>query len=176
MKDGWWINYESGRVMEITEHERDIRDAATAKYLGVPASVSDRFKKYEIGTDRCRFLVDLMKRVRLMRVRGYGNYVTFNYWSPGGDAKPFAAIRRWASRNAGPVLLLNVANLATGRQEQVFAAAWPDFVKKQATAPQKCSEKGLKTGCKTRRNFCTFGETRTVRKNGRRADRIREAT
>jgi len=129
MRDGWFMNYSTGRLVGIAEHEQDIRKPDTAKQLSVPGKVFRGFEKYTVGTDRRRFLLDLMQQVPLMRIRGHGLYVTFEYWSVNGDDKPFAAVGEWASRYAGPALLLNVSNLATRRNLKVNAMLWGDFVK-----------------------------------------------
>lgn len=180
MTEGWWVNYETRRFLGLycpgMEHEIVIRDHKNQDWLGVPPSVAKAFNRYRPQVDRIRFLLYVMKHVPLMRIRGYGCRVQIQYWCPGGDDKPYAAVRRWAARWGGPRLLLEVSNLATRRHEHVMAGDWPAFVKRLAKTRQGCSNKGLKTGYENRRNFRTFGKTRTVRKDGRRAERIREAT
>ncbi len=182
MTEGWWVNYETKRFVGLycpgMEHEIVIRGQENQDWLGVPPSVAKEFNRYHPQVDRIRLLLFVMKHAPLMRIRGYGCRVQIQYWNPGGggDDKPYAAVRRWAARWGGPRLLLEVSNLATRRHEHVMAGDWPAFVKGQAKTPQGCSKTGLKTGCKTSRNFRTFGKTRTVKKDGRRADRIREAT
>jgi hypothetical protein len=126
MRDGWWINYNTGVSALITEHERDIRETRIAKRLCVPIEVFRGFADYTPVTDRIRFLTDVMKQVPLMRVRGHGAYASFEYCSPDGDEKPFEAIGRWVKRNAGPALLLNIVNLATKTNLQVMAGDWAD--------------------------------------------------
>jgi hypothetical protein len=61
-----------------------------------------------------------------MRVRDQGLYMTFEYAAK-SDRQPHALIRRWARRHAGPLTLLNVVNLSTGKWWRVFA---PEFMKR----------------------------------------------
>jgi hypothetical protein len=111
MKEGYWINYRSGKVFEITEHEQWIRDEGNARALGIPPRVFARFRDFVSGTDRDMFLLFLMKSAPVMRVRGHGVTVTFEFWSR-SNVRPMAAIRSWAKRNAGSANALNIVNLA----------------------------------------------------------------
>jgi hypothetical protein len=92
MTEGYWLNHKSGKVVQIYEHERDIRNPAIARQLGVPAKVFRRFKRFEIGRDRCRFLCWLMARVPLTRVRGHGGLFDSYEFAAKSDRKPYLHI------------------------------------------------------------------------------------
>jgi hypothetical protein len=125
MKKGYWMNYHTAEVFEIHEHERWIRAEGNAQRLGVPSRVVARFKTFRPATDRDDFLLFLMQKAPIMRVRGHGYSVTFEFWAKSAP-KPLATVRRWAERNAGPLTLLNIVNLARGAGVQVL---YKDFAR-----------------------------------------------
>ena len=116
MKDGWWINWRTGKTVAIAEHELDIRNPSVAKELGVPDEVFVKFRRYIPGRDRRKFLRWLMmaRGAPLIRVRVHGEYVSFEY-AAGRDALPMKAVRAWCRRYAGQVTCLRVVNLGTGK-------------------------------------------------------------
>jgi hypothetical protein len=130
MRDGWWANWKTGKLVAIHEHERDIRMPAVATQLGVPDDVFRRFGRYVPERDRCRFLFWLMSRLPLMRIRRHTLQVTFEYVAR-SDRKPLEAVAKWAGRHAGPATLLNITNLKTGRQRREFAALFLDRRRKR---------------------------------------------
>lgn len=122
MKDGWWVNYVTGRKVALAwgeQHEHVIRDWSAARRLGVPESVFAQFSRFRPDADRRRFLLWLMKLVPLMRVRGHGVYVSFEYASR-TDRKPVEAVGVIA-RRFGPATLLRVSNLEMRRHRNVLA-------------------------------------------------------
>lgn len=125
MREGFWLNYKTGKAVSIREHESDIRYPLIAhKLLGVPAKVFKQFPRFTTGTDRCKFLRWLLARVPLIRVRGHGVYVTFEF-SAASSRKPYAAIVKFSKR-LSPVMLLNIVNLRTGKAEQIIAVLFWD--------------------------------------------------
>ena len=123
MTEGYWLNYKSGKVVQIYEHERDIRHPAIARQLGVPAKVFSRFAQFAIGVDRCRFLRWLMARVPLVRVRQHRLHDSYEASFSGRSRKEvYAAIVKFTERQTPPDRFLNIANLRTGKSEQIIAS------------------------------------------------------
>jgi hypothetical protein len=118
--EGWWLNWKTGKLVCIREHEQDIRSPGVARKLGVPSEVFSQFSRYKVGRDRIKFLRWLLKTVPLVRIRDHaGEHVTFEY-AAGSDTKPYAAIKIWARRR-GPTTLLMLANIQTQRHRTVLA-------------------------------------------------------
>jgi len=114
MNDGFWLNYKNPiSIFTIHEHERWIRTPGNAKKLGVPKAVIKDFKQFTPEKDRDKFLMFVMGNAPVMRVRGHGIYVTFEYASK-TDAMPLKAVKKWCHGFAGPALFLRVVNLKTG--------------------------------------------------------------
>ena len=125
MKDGWWINTRSGKDFLIDEHERWIRRPGNAKKLGVPNNIQKDFSKFEPVKDRNEFLLHIMRRSPVMRVRGHGNYVTFEYASR-SRRDAIDSIWMWGLNNsAGPFTAIYIVNLATGEKTNIM---WRDFL------------------------------------------------
>jgi hypothetical protein len=119
MKEGYWINYKNGKVFNIVEHETWLRRRGNAKKLGVPPNVIRAFSEFEPVRDRDKFLMFIMQHAPVMRVRGHGNYVSFEYASRDRSA-PLEAIWDWAMDNAGPYTLLYIVNLVTKEKTQIY--------------------------------------------------------
>lgn len=114
MKEGYWLNYATGRTVCIGlygDHERWIREPGNARSLGVPAKVVNQFGRFQPEESREKFLTFVMRHSPVMRVRGHGHFVTFEFWARRDD-KTVKAIRWFAKRYLGPMTGLNVANLA----------------------------------------------------------------
>lgn len=172
MKDGWWINYQTRRFTGLycpgMEHETVLRSPDDQDWLGIPPAVAKSFIRFSPKADRIRLLRYAMKQVPLMRIRGYGVRVAFQYWSPSGDIEPYAMIDKWISRWGGLRLLLVVTNLATKRTEQVSASDWADFLKRQPTSPagvlnQRFQNRHAKSPIKT----ALFDKPKGVKRNVR---------
>jgi hypothetical protein len=78
----------------------------------VPAKVIRQFGRFRPEADRERFLVFVMRHSPVMRVRGHGSFVTFEYWARTDGKAVKQAVRRFAKRFLGPMTGLNVVNLA----------------------------------------------------------------
>lgn len=114
MKDGVWINYATGHVEPITEHETDLRDRAVADRLSIPKTVFERFKGFKPDRDRVRFLLWVYANLPLMRVRGHGVYTRFEFSSQ-DETQPYRAIRRFAGQHFGAAMMMSIANFVSGR-------------------------------------------------------------
>ena len=119
MKEGYWINYGNGKVFPIDEHERWLRTPGNAKKLGLPANVLAMFKKFKPEKDRDKFLLFVMQHADVMRARGHGNYISFEYASSSRQ-QPMDAIWEFGKENLGPFSSLNIVNFATKENTQIM--------------------------------------------------------
>jgi hypothetical protein len=113
MNDGFWINYRGNtKVVPIHEHETDIRNPAIWKKLGFNVKDMELFKPFKLGRDREKFLLWLMQKYPLMRVRGHGVSTTFDFNNRSRQA-PIDAIFEFGENNLGPFSRLYINNYAT---------------------------------------------------------------
>jgi len=119
MREGYWINYRTGKVFIVNEHEQWLRKKGNAKKLGLRANVVRAFDEFEPGRDRDKFLLFVMQNAPVMRVRGHGNYVSFEYASR-SRRDPIDAIWSWAEDNAGPFTELFIVNFATREKTTMY--------------------------------------------------------
>ena len=122
MKEGWWINFETGRTVALkcrnVDHESAIRNLENQKWLGLSPSVIQDIYRFKTIQDRDSLLIHLMKTAPLMRIRGHGDYVTFEF-SSDEEFQPLDAIRRWARKKAGESTVLNIVNFSGGQVRAV---------------------------------------------------------
>lgn len=56
MKEGWWVNYRTGRYVELKcghfDHEMALREPGNQAWLCVVASVAKRFARFQERRDR----------------------------------------------------------------------------------------------------------------------------
>lgn len=123
MKEGFWINYKTGREFAVDEHERWLRRKGNAKKLGLPKKVVEAFGEFEPERERNKFLLFVLRHAPVMRVRGHGNRVAFEYASRNLKA-PMDAIWLWGLDNAGPFTDLYIVNFASGEKTSIL---WKDF-------------------------------------------------
>ena len=123
MTEGYWGNYETGEYFQIDEHEMWIRREHNADKLGIPQAVQRKFKNYAIKEDRDSLLSYIFAHSPVMRFRGHGSYVTFEFncadWT-----KPLELVCKWCEANAGPLLGLKIVNFAT---DEIIETAWESF-------------------------------------------------
>lgn len=119
MKEGYWINYKNGKEFPIHEHEQWIREPKNAKKLGLSANVIKAFSKFKPEKDRDKFLLFIMKSAPVMRVRGHGNYATFEYASR-NRRDPMDAIWMWGQQNAGDFTGLRIINFSTKEEVSIM--------------------------------------------------------
>ena len=123
MKEGYWANYGTGKMVPVYEHEEFIRELGNAKKLGVSDKVIKSFGKFKPGKDRDKFLLFLMQNSQLMRIRDHGDFASFEY-SSHNRSDPMDVIWAWGKRNAGPYTGLLISNFATGEKTQIM---WEQF-------------------------------------------------
>jgi hypothetical protein len=119
MNEGYWINYERDITIPIDEHERFIRDPKNAKKIGLSPSVIKSFSKFKPVQDRDRFLLFLMQQAPIMRVRGHGSSITFEF-STHSRQTAMDSIWVFGKENAGPFTMLNIVNFATGEKVEML--------------------------------------------------------
>jgi len=146
MKEGWWVNYETGRYILLKcrglDHEAIIRDPENQKWLGLPPSVIKDIYRFKPVQDRDSLLLHIMKTAPLMRIRGHGDYVTFEFDSD-REYKPLAAIRKWARKNAGEMTVLNIVNLATRKGVGLTRAELNRYIRDKSAKPSVfCRQNG----------------------------------
>lgn len=123
-KSGYWINYQTGTEVGVGEHEAWLRNPQNAQMIGVPPQIVVDFAKFEPVKDRDALLRYVMQHAPIMRVRGHGREISFEY-SSSRSKGPLDAIWTWAEREAGPLTSLFIANLATGETTSML---YKDFV------------------------------------------------
>lgn len=124
MREGFWINYRSGKVFEVEEHEKFLRQPGNADKLGLSdALIHELFTKFKPVKDRDKMLTRLMHQAPVMRVRGHGNDVTFEFASS-SKRDPLEAIADFARMNLGPYSGMTIVNMATGESNYLL---YPDF-------------------------------------------------
>jgi hypothetical protein len=109
------MNYSNGKLFEIDEHERWVRDYTNAKKLGIPPVVQEGFKKFKPIRDRDKFLVWLMKKCPIMRIRGHGIYYTCEFANTNIE-DPLFYINKFMEDRAGCLTGILINNLATKNQ------------------------------------------------------------
>lgn len=112
MQEGLWINYSTGRQFDVHEHESWLRESGNARKLGVPPNVVNMFGRFTPVKDRDKFLLFVIQNAPVMRVRGHGASVSFEFASHSRN-DPMDAIWMWGKQNAGPFTTLEINNFAT---------------------------------------------------------------
>lgn len=124
MTDGYWINYRTGKIVQMPEHEQFIRDPKNAKRIGVPENVHSMASGIK---NREKYLLFLMAHAPLIRVRGHGSTVTFEMNSR--DRQDIMdAIWQWGKENAGPFTWMNITNFATKENTQMTFDEFEKFM------------------------------------------------
>ena len=123
MKDGFWLNYRTGEYYLIDEHEMWLRTPGNAQKLGVSQKLIDKFSDFTPVRDRNKFLIWVMQNSPVMRIRGHGGYVTFEYSSRSQSA-PLDTILMWGKNNLGPLSEMHIVNFAGSEMTNI---RWCEF-------------------------------------------------
>jgi hypothetical protein len=110
MQEGWWVNYRTGKDFYVKEHETWIRQPGNADKAGVPAEIQKKFSKFKAVQDRDKFLMFLMESCPLMRMRGHGSDITFEYYNS-NSRDAIEAVHKAAHDYGGRLSTLNIYNL-----------------------------------------------------------------
>jgi len=131
---GLWVNYATQEIFEIDEHERYIRRDGNAKKIGVPDYIVDEFDEFEPVKDRDKFLLFILDKSPLIRVREHGNYATFEFSARKAD-KVFEAINKVGNylglgQFSGMYIVNHADNTSASLTWQDFkkASQWTDKV------------------------------------------------
>ena len=120
MKEGFWGNYETGEYFRIDEHEKWLRRPGNAERLGIPSGAIADFPKYPT---REALLLSVYRRAPVMRWRGHGTSVTFEF-DGAGWARPLELICKWGRAFAGDRLHFHMVNFRT---MEIFDALWGEL-------------------------------------------------
>ena len=122
VKEGYWINYRTGKEFPVDEHEQWLRSSGNARKLGVPHGVVSMFGNFAPQKARDKFLMFVMANAPVMRARGHGSYATFEY-SSRDRQDPMDAVWMWGKRNAGTVHDLRIVNFATKETTEMCSSS-----------------------------------------------------
>lgn len=112
MKEGYWINFENNLVFQVDDHERWLRRNVNAEKIGVLFRIIDLFDKFTPVEDRYEFLLTVIANAPIIRVRGHGAYITFEFCSE-ETGKVFNVILRFCLEvEAGEYTELHMVNFA----------------------------------------------------------------
>lgn len=115
MTEGYWINYNTGKVIEMPDHELWIRDARNAKKIGLAANVHALAANIK---DREKYLLFILQHSPLMRVRGHGTEVGFQF-ATHSRQDAMDAILLFGKKNLGPGSWMMIDNFATKENTQM---------------------------------------------------------
>lgn len=136
MKEGWWINFETGRYVALKcrglDHEGIIRNPQNQQWLGLPRLVIADIYRFKPVQDRDSLLLHILTTTPLMRIRGHGAYITFEFSSE-EEFQPLDTIRKWARKNAGEATVLNIVNFSGDQVRAV--SVLPDQLGELGTVP-----------------------------------------
>ena len=124
MNDGYWKNYNTQKVFKINEHEMWIRDINNARKLGISDKTIDSFDKYKQSKDRDAFLVYIMRENPVMRIRGHGVSITFEFNSKSFDIVLKSIAEFCKKDGIGDYMMLNIFNFADNKR---FNCLYKDF-------------------------------------------------
>ena len=113
MREGYWINYRTNKEFPTEEHERWVREEKNAKKLGLSRAVIDKFVSFEPVKDRNELILYIVSNAPVMRVRGHGNYVTFEFSTRSRKRAALDAIWTHLMGKAGPFTGMRIVNFAT---------------------------------------------------------------
>lgn len=126
--EGFWINYDSGKTFPVDEHETWIRKPVNAKKIGLSSGLFKMFDKYKYQKDRDDFLVFIMSKAPIMRVRGHGSYWTFEFYSSKIDDILFE-IYKFAKGIAGDYTGMNIVNMKNKDVAQIYFKDFKEKIK-----------------------------------------------
>ena len=119
MDAGYWINYAKSKEFRIDEHENWIRNWPNAKKLGIPEDLFDEFDDFEAVKDRDEFLMYVMEKAPVMRMRGHGALYSFEF-NTRRAKKPLEAIWEFGMNQAGDYTSMYIVNFATKETVQML--------------------------------------------------------
>jgi len=125
--EGYWANYSNGKCFPVDEHENWLRRGNNAEKIGVPAELAEEFSDYVPQQDRNKFLLTILDKTYLMRVRDHGEYATFEF-SNRNIVKPLAEILIIAESplGLGDYSTMHIINFATREEISISYEEFKD--------------------------------------------------
>lgn len=120
MKDGYFINFKIFRVVKIEEHEMYLR-SENLSGLGIKPGILKRFDEFN---SRIPLLLFVLQNSSLIRVRGYGDSITFEY-SSRLIKSPIEAIKKFCKIYAGTFSKLKIVNF---NKNEIIFIYYKDFL------------------------------------------------
>lgn len=133
MKEGAWINSKTGKFEWVDEHALFMQ-RGQGKALGLPDSVYEKIKDMHWdfnGVGREEILATVMK-AGFIRMRGHGNYWTFEFTISSGDA--LWSCLEFLTNYAGPYTTCRFNNLRTG---ETIEMPYSTFAKEMEESPER---------------------------------------
>ena len=123
MKEGFWINYDTGQVFRIDEHEDWIRREGNPVLLGIDPRIERYFDQFTPKVERDVFLVCLLQMAPIMRIRGHRQSVTFEF-AASDPEDALAMVERFCRHKVGPAMGLLIVNFA---DMSYLSTSWKAF-------------------------------------------------
>jgi Protein of unknown function (DUF3293) len=161
MKEGAWINSKTGKFEWVDEHALFMQKGQ-GKALGLPDSVYEKIKDMHWdfnGVGREEILATVMK-AGFIRMRGHGNYWTFEFTISSGDA--LWSCLEFLMSYAGPFTLCRFNNLRTG---ETIEMPYSEFAKEMEESPERVLRvaKVMSSEQYSRKNHFAAGYSRLMR-------------
>jgi hypothetical protein len=119
MQAGYWINYVKGKAFRIDEHEMWIRRWENAKKLGISSDLYKEFSEFEVKEDRDEFLMYVLEKAPVMRMRGHGATYAFEF-NTRRTKKPLDSVWEFGMDYAGDYTNMYIVNFATKETVQML--------------------------------------------------------
>jgi len=118
MKEGCWIRL--GDWHWITEHASWIQKPENARLMGIPEEIQAELSgiTWDFNGPGREAILRLAMGEGLIRLRGHGNSVTFEFTIPMATA--IQAVRPFMDQNFGPLTWCSFNNLETGQSVGFF--------------------------------------------------------
>jgi hypothetical protein len=117
-KDGHWLNYKTRQIRLIDDHENWMRRPENWKVIGIPSDMMEGLcADYTPRIERELFLLCVLVLFPLIRVRGHGVSVTFEFYSLDQESLVLEAIVQSCQRTigVGNHTCLKIVNFASQR-------------------------------------------------------------
>jgi len=129
MKEGYWININTGEKWKIHEHASFAKSHQGAAAMALPQSVRDEIAAYSSdfnGKGREAIVIAVCK-AGYIRMRGHGTAWTFEFWEQSNKA--LQTIQQLVAEWAGPYTHIQIHNLQNNEQWNNNAKEFLDCIK-----------------------------------------------
>jgi hypothetical protein len=125
MKEGFWLNADTGKWFEVDDHAFWIQEYANAKKLGLSKEAITAIKEFDPFENREELLIYAVESTNIIRVRGHGDSTTFEFAMQSVPAL-WAIFKFSKEIGLGEYSNIFVANIRT---KENFNALFGDFKK-----------------------------------------------